>query len=166
MRGVLVTHMHFDHLGLAGRVRQASRRVDRAGTGRPRRIQPPRLPQREGGGGPGGGVPARPWRVGGRGRGRGRQRRTDGRNSPRSRCPTGCSTDGELADVPGWKLRAVHTPGHTPGHLCFVDERSRGCSRAITCCRGSPRTSRYSGAPPPARSGTTWTRWPARATST
>jgi glyoxylase-like metal-dependent hydrolase (beta-lactamase superfamily II) len=27
--------------------------------------------------------------------------------------------------VPGWKLRAVHTPGHTPGHLCFVDERSR-----------------------------------------
>ena len=34
-------------------------------------------------------------------------------------------TDGELADVPGWKLRAVHTPGHTPGHLCFVDERSR-----------------------------------------
>jgi glyoxylase-like metal-dependent hydrolase (beta-lactamase superfamily II) len=31
-------------------------------------------------------------------------------------------TDGELADVPGWRLRAVHTPGHTPGHLCFVDE--------------------------------------------
>jgi glyoxylase-like metal-dependent hydrolase (beta-lactamase superfamily II) len=34
-------------------------------------------------------------------------------------------TDGDLADVPGWKLRALHTPGHTPGHLCFVDERSR-----------------------------------------
>src|SRR6202043_4101341 len=34
-------------------------------------------------------------------------------------------SDGDLADVPGWKLRAVHTPGHTPGHLCFVDERSR-----------------------------------------
>jgi glyoxylase-like metal-dependent hydrolase (beta-lactamase superfamily II) len=30
--------------------------------------------------------------------------------------------DGDLADVPGWRLRAVHTPGHTPGHLCFVDE--------------------------------------------
>jgi glyoxylase-like metal-dependent hydrolase (beta-lactamase superfamily II) len=27
--------------------------------------------------------------------------------------------------VPGWRLRALHTPGHTPGHLCFVDERSR-----------------------------------------
>jgi glyoxylase-like metal-dependent hydrolase (beta-lactamase superfamily II) len=34
-------------------------------------------------------------------------------------------TDGDLADVPGWRLRAVHTPGHTLGHLCFVDERSR-----------------------------------------
>jgi glyoxylase-like metal-dependent hydrolase (beta-lactamase superfamily II) len=33
--------------------------------------------------------------------------------------------DGELADVPGWRLRAVHTPGHTPGHVCFVDEQSR-----------------------------------------
>jgi glyoxylase-like metal-dependent hydrolase (beta-lactamase superfamily II) len=33
--------------------------------------------------------------------------------------------DGDLADVPGWQLRAVHTPGHTPGHLCFVDERAR-----------------------------------------
>jgi glyoxylase-like metal-dependent hydrolase (beta-lactamase superfamily II) len=31
-------------------------------------------------------------------------------------------SDGDLADVPGWRLRAVHTPGHTPGHLCFVDE--------------------------------------------
>ena len=30
--------------------------------------------------------------------------------------------DGELADVPGWRLRAVHTPGHTPGHVAFVDE--------------------------------------------
>jgi glyoxylase-like metal-dependent hydrolase (beta-lactamase superfamily II) len=31
----------------------------------------------------------------------------------------------DLADVPGWRLRAVHTPGHTPGHLCFVDELSQ-----------------------------------------
>jgi glyoxylase-like metal-dependent hydrolase (beta-lactamase superfamily II) len=33
--------------------------------------------------------------------------------------------DGDLADVPGWRLRALHTPGHTPGHLCFVDEATR-----------------------------------------
>lgn len=27
--------------------------------------------------------------------------------------------DGDLIDVPGRRLRAVHTPGHTPGHLCL-----------------------------------------------
>jgi glyoxylase-like metal-dependent hydrolase (beta-lactamase superfamily II) len=29
---------------------------------------------------------------------------------------------GDLIDVPGLALRAVWTPGHTPGHLCFHDE--------------------------------------------
>jgi glyoxylase-like metal-dependent hydrolase (beta-lactamase superfamily II) len=28
----------------------------------------------------------------------------------------------ELIDAPGLRLRAVWTPGHTPGHLCFYDE--------------------------------------------
>jgi glyoxylase-like metal-dependent hydrolase (beta-lactamase superfamily II) len=32
--------------------------------------------------------------------------------------------DGDVADLPGWSLRAVHTPGHTPGHLCFAEERT------------------------------------------
>lgn len=27
--------------------------------------------------------------------------------------------DGEKVDVPGWEVRAHHTPGHTPGHVCF-----------------------------------------------
>lgn len=27
--------------------------------------------------------------------------------------------DGDRPDVPGWDLVAVHTPGHTPGHLVF-----------------------------------------------
>jgi glyoxylase-like metal-dependent hydrolase (beta-lactamase superfamily II) len=27
--------------------------------------------------------------------------------------------------MPGLDLRAVHTPGHTPGHLCFYDEPRR-----------------------------------------
>ncbi|NGP04346.1 MBL fold metallo-hydrolase [Rhodococcus sp. 14C212] len=30
--------------------------------------------------------------------------------------------DGTPLDLPGWDLHAVWTPGHTPGHLCFVDE--------------------------------------------
>jgi glyoxylase-like metal-dependent hydrolase (beta-lactamase superfamily II) len=32
--------------------------------------------------------------------------------------------DGELVDLPGWAVRAVWTPGHTPGHLCFHEERT------------------------------------------
>jgi glyoxylase-like metal-dependent hydrolase (beta-lactamase superfamily II) len=27
--------------------------------------------------------------------------------------------DGEMMDVPGWAVEAVWTPGHTPGHTCF-----------------------------------------------
>jgi glyoxylase-like metal-dependent hydrolase (beta-lactamase superfamily II) len=29
---------------------------------------------------------------------------------------------GDFIDAPGLRLRAVWTPGHTPGHLCFYDE--------------------------------------------
>jgi glyoxylase-like metal-dependent hydrolase (beta-lactamase superfamily II)/8-oxo-dGTP pyrophosphatase MutT (NUDIX family) len=30
----------------------------------------------------------------------------------------------ELTGEPGWRLRALHTPGHTRGHLCFYEENS------------------------------------------
>ncbi|GGM93193.1 MBL fold metallo-hydrolase [Thermopolyspora flexuosa] len=33
--------------------------------------------------------------------------------------------DGDRPVLPGWDLRAVWTPGHSPGHLCFVSERRR-----------------------------------------
>ncbi|MFI6597825.1 MBL fold metallo-hydrolase [Nonomuraea sp. NPDC050536] len=33
--------------------------------------------------------------------------------------------DGERLGLPGWDLRAVWTPGHSPGHLCFVSESRR-----------------------------------------
>lgn len=33
--------------------------------------------------------------------------------------------DGHRLDLPGWNLRAVWTPGHSPGHLCFADEDRR-----------------------------------------
>ncbi|SDY73969.1 MBL fold metallo-hydrolase [Herbiconiux ginsengi] len=29
--------------------------------------------------------------------------------------------DGELLAIPGRRIRALHTPGHTPGHLCLHD---------------------------------------------
>ncbi len=39
--------------------------------------------------------------------------------------PAGTLADGEDADVGGRKLVALHTPGHSPGHLCYF-ERARG----------------------------------------
>ncbi|TDB87477.1 MBL fold metallo-hydrolase [Actinomadura sp. KC216] len=33
--------------------------------------------------------------------------------------------DGQRLGLPGWNLRAVWTPGHSPGHLCFADEDRR-----------------------------------------
>jgi glyoxylase-like metal-dependent hydrolase (beta-lactamase superfamily II) len=33
--------------------------------------------------------------------------------------------DGDDVGVPGWSLRAVWTPGHSPGHLCFLDTDRR-----------------------------------------
>jgi glyoxylase-like metal-dependent hydrolase (beta-lactamase superfamily II) len=33
--------------------------------------------------------------------------------------------DGDRIPFKGWDLRAVHTPGHTPGHLCVHDEERR-----------------------------------------
>lgn len=38
-----------------------------------------------------------------------------------------CIEDGELIEIdgdPGWRLRALHTPGHTRGHLCFYEENT------------------------------------------
>ena len=33
--------------------------------------------------------------------------------------------DGFRPDMPGWNLQAIWTPGHTPGHLCFVEPDRR-----------------------------------------
>lgn len=33
--------------------------------------------------------------------------------------------DGDHPEVPGWELTAVWTPGHSPGHLCFYDSGRR-----------------------------------------
>jgi glyoxylase-like metal-dependent hydrolase (beta-lactamase superfamily II) len=33
--------------------------------------------------------------------------------------------DGDRPEVPGWNLRAVWTPGHSPGHLCFYEVERR-----------------------------------------
>ena len=33
--------------------------------------------------------------------------------------------DGEVIEAGGTRLRAIHTPGHAPDHVCFLDELSR-----------------------------------------
>jgi glyoxylase-like metal-dependent hydrolase (beta-lactamase superfamily II) len=33
--------------------------------------------------------------------------------------------DGARIDLPGWQLRALHTPGHSPGHCCFHETERR-----------------------------------------
>jgi len=36
--------------------------------------------------------------------------------------------DNQVIDVPGdpgWRLRCLHTPGHDPGHLCFLEENTQ-----------------------------------------
>ena len=33
--------------------------------------------------------------------------------------------DGKRVDVPGWDLKTVWTPGHSPGHVCFYSEQHR-----------------------------------------
>jgi glyoxylase-like metal-dependent hydrolase (beta-lactamase superfamily II) len=33
--------------------------------------------------------------------------------------------DGDIVEVPGWDLKAIWTPGHSPGHLCFYESGHR-----------------------------------------
>ncbi len=36
--------------------------------------------------------------------------------------------DGQIIDIPGdpgWRLRCLHTPGHDPGHICFLEENTQ-----------------------------------------
>lgn len=39
--------------------------------------------------------------------------------------PAGLLCDGDAIDLGGREIKALHTPGHSPGHLCFF-ERERG----------------------------------------
>jgi glyoxylase-like metal-dependent hydrolase (beta-lactamase superfamily II) len=124
VRGVLVSHMHFDHIGLAARMRAASgawialHPADRAIIA---------------------GMHSRDHKQAAaqeaaflRSLGATAEEAAEA-VGPATRyagftqiaLPDRELTDGDLADVPGWRLRAVHTPGHTPGHLCFVDELSQ-----------------------------------------
>jgi glyoxylase-like metal-dependent hydrolase (beta-lactamase superfamily II) len=119
VRGVLVTHMHFDHIGLAGRVREASgawialHSADGEIVARPA-FRDARLAADQ----------QVAWL-----RSVGAPDDVLDEVTPEAlerfthvALPDRLLEDGDRPDVPGWQLRAVHTPGHTPGHLCFADE--------------------------------------------
>ncbi|MBX3091957.1 MAG: MBL fold metallo-hydrolase [Cryobacterium sp.] len=114
---VTVTHLHPDHLGMAGRIREASgapvaiHRAEQEGI---RELSTPLvdadvLERLEGWGVPG-------------------ERRPEllAAAHQRGQWPSFTAdrllSDGEVLDIPGRSVRALHTPGHTTGHLAFVDE--------------------------------------------
>ncbi|MCF6745763.1 MBL fold metallo-hydrolase [Blastococcus sp. KM273128] len=124
VRGILVTHLHFDHLGLAARVREASgawvamHPADADAVRRLTATEAQAAVDAEvaflvGLGAPGEEALAD---VGG-------AENLSGFH--RMAVPDRLLEDGDRAAFPGWELRAVHTPGHTPGHLCFAEERTR-----------------------------------------
>ena len=121
VRGVLVTHIHPDHYGLAGRVREASgawvglHSAD-AALIHDRYEEPEALIVRVG---------AMLRRVGAP---------PDELNSLQRASmpvlpfvtavkPDVVIEDGDRPEVPGWDLLAIWTPGHSPGHLCFWEPR-------------------------------------------
>jgi glyoxylase-like metal-dependent hydrolase (beta-lactamase superfamily II) len=123
VRGVLVTHLHFDHLGLAGRVREASGAWIAMHPADAEVVAD--LNQRS----TGDTVAREVEFLVGLGAPRDDAAADVGpaeamERFSRMAVPDRELADGDLADLPGWQLRAVHTPGHTPGHLCFREERT------------------------------------------
>ncbi|MGV4987970.1 MBL fold metallo-hydrolase [Streptomyces sp. NRAIS4] len=116
--GVVITHHHPDHHGLSGRVREASgawvalHAADAAIVRRTRQTRPERWFTYMAAKLTAAGAPEEhvaPLRT------------ARGRSLPGSApaLPDREIVPGELLDLPGRRLRAIWTPGHTPGHVCL-----------------------------------------------
>jgi len=118
IKGVLVTHIHPDHYGLAGRVRESSGAwiglhpddanliPGRYGSGMDDVVAQMRallarhgVPDDEIDGLTTASFGIREW--------------VDAVE------PDRLINDGDRVDIPEWNVQALHTPGHSPGHLCF-----------------------------------------------
>ncbi len=121
--GVLVTHIHPDHYGLAGRVREASGAWVALHPADARLIQsrykePEELLdllaamlRRDG-------APAEDLTGL-------QQASMPVRAFVTAVTPDILMEDGDQPEVPGWDLTAIWTPGHSPGHLCFYESGHR-----------------------------------------
>ncbi|MFI9046241.1 MBL fold metallo-hydrolase [Streptomyces sp. NPDC053427] len=122
IHGVLITHHHPDHHGLSAKVREASgawiamHAADTAVVRRTREAAPGQwldylLVKLTTAGAPEEHLaPLREARAKGGGR------KLPGR---RAALPDREIEPGELLDLPGRRVRAIWTPGHTPGHVCL-----------------------------------------------
>ncbi len=117
VQGVMVTHIHPDHYGLAGRIREVSgawialHPAD-AALIHDRYEEPADLLQRVG---------AMLRRMGAPDEELGSLQNASMPVLPfvESVKPDVLMEDGDKPEVPGWDLAAIWTPGHSPGHLCF-----------------------------------------------
>jgi len=120
VRAVLVTHIHPDHYGLAGRVREESGawiglHPDDAQMLQARYIETDQLLGQmhvflEDAGVPADKLPdlnMASMMI---------------RSQVMMAEPDVLFEDGRMVDIPGWDLKTVWTPGHSPGHVCFYSE--------------------------------------------
>lgn len=123
VKGVLVTHVHPDHYGLAGRVKETSgawiglhpadadllgaryEHVDQLVADTTDFLRLSGVPAAEAKELAGASLEIRKFV-----------------NQAR---PDRLFEDGQHLDLPGWNLQVVWTPGHSPGHVCFVDPDRR-----------------------------------------
>jgi len=123
VQGVMVTHIHPDHYGLAGRVRELSgawvalHPAD-AALIPDRYTEPSGLLDRMGAllrrmGAPPGELATL------------QHASMPVRDLVDQVTPDVLLEDGQRPEVPGWDLRAIWTPGHSPGHLCFWEPSNR-----------------------------------------
>jgi glyoxylase-like metal-dependent hydrolase (beta-lactamase superfamily II) len=123
VRGVLVTHIHPDHYGLAGRVREASgawvalHPADAALIG-DRYDDMDDLLERIGAWLRRAGAPVEEASSL-------QMASMAVRRFVDPVQPDVLLEDGTRAEVPGWEVTAIWTPGHSPGHLCFYEATRR-----------------------------------------
>lgn len=124
LRALIATHAHTDHYGLADRIRQAS--------GARIALHPADAATLSGVRGAAGESGPAAWRELGRRIGTpaaaaaapsaASGTKKQSRRYEAQPAPDVLIDDGDQVDLPGWNLRAIWTPGHSPGHVCYYEQ--------------------------------------------